>query len=485
MKKTVFLYLFILPTISWGQTSVQAVVNTFKDYWAFKNAGISITVKNISDDYLVASYNSDLALCPASTVKLFSTASAFEILGAEYKPKTQLYTNGKIIPNGVLSGDLYLRALGDPTLGSKYFYSDGRENQYLDDWMRDIKTLGIKEIQGKVIVDGSAFGYQGCPEGWTWGDMGNYYGAGPSGVVINDNILNYYFQTAGVGEKTTFLRTEPEIKELKLMNLITGEKISGDESIILGAPFAYDYSAIGSLPYGRKEFKVKGSLPDPERLLAQKLYDALVKEQIKVSAGFDFNRNRMLSQIENPPYKNMTLLKQWEGNTVEQIAFHTNMKSVNLFAEQLVCLIGYEKEGIGSTEKGMEVIQKYWKDKLDVEHLHLKDGSGLSRTNALSSHQFCKLLKYMSKTEKFSIFKSTLPTAGQTGTLSSVSTGQVASGRVFAKSGTMNRIKSYAGYVKSKSGKDLCFAIIINNYDCSNAATVEKIEEIFNAMAIY
>ncbi len=485
MKKITFIYLFLLPAFVFGQTSVQAVVNSFAEYWGFKNAGISITIKNLEGDLPVASYNSNLALSPASTVKLFSTASAFEMLGQDYRPKTELYTDGKVDANGILVGDLYLRALGDPTLGSKYFTAEGRENQYLDDWLRDIKALGITQIQGKIIVDGSAFGYQGAPEGWTWGDMGNYYGAGPSAVVINDNILTYYFQTAGVGAKASFLRTEPEIQDLRLMTSIIGEKISNDRSLILGAPFSYDYAAIGSLPYNRKEFKVKGSLPDPERLLAEKLYNTITKEGIKVQNGFDYNRNRLLIEVENPSYKEMTLLKTWEGKTVEEIAFHTNMKSVNLFAEQFVCLIGYEKEGLGSTEKGIEVIEKYWKNKLELEHLHIRDGSGLSRSNGISSDQFCKLLSYMSKRENYGKFQATLPISGSTGTLSNVSVGQVASGRIYAKSGTMTRVKSYAGYVKSKSGKELCFSIIVNNYDCSNSATVDKIEEIFNAMAIY
>lgn len=484
--KNIFLFLlFVTPTLLLGQSSVQSVVNDFSKYWAFENAGISISVKNTADNKLIASHNTNLALSPASTVKLFSTASAFEILGQEYRPKTELYTDGKVSTDGILVGNLIIRALGDPTLGSKYFAATGKQNEYLEKWILDIKALGINEIQGKVIVDGSAFGYQGCPDGWNWSDMGNYYGAGPSAVIVNDNILNYYFKTAGVGTKAVLLRTDPKIQDLRLYNDITGQKVSGDNSLIYGAPYSQDLYASGQLPYGRRNFKVKGSVPDPEKLLAQKLNDAIVENGIKVSEGHDFNRNRVLLGVAPMNYKDITLLKTWEGKTVKEIAFHTNMKSVNIFAEQFVCMIGYEKKGLGSTKKGIDYMVKFWKDKLNLKYLHLKDGSGLSRSNAISSSQFCDLLNYMTKSERFSEFKATLPVAGQTGTLRNVCKGQVADGRINAKSGTMTRVKSYSGYVKTKSNKLLSFSIIVNNYNCSNSAVVKQMEKVFNAMATY
>ena len=485
MKKIFFLLLFVTPIVMFGQTSVQTAVTSFANYWAFKNAGVTVTVRDLADGSIIASHNSDLALPPASIAKLFSTASAFEILGEKYTPKTELYTDGKINASGALEGNLYLRALGDPTLGSKYFNDDGAEDQYLKGWVQDMKLAGIKEITGKVIVDGSAFGYQGCPEGWTWGDMGNYYGAGPSAVIINDNILQYYFKTSNIGKPSTLVRTVPEIDGLRLLNNIKGQNVSGDNSLIYGAPYSLDLYASGSLPYNRSSFMVKGTVPDPERLLSKKLYDAIMANGIKVSDGYEYGRNLQMTNTDLKPYSSMTLIKSWEGKTIEEIAFHTNMRSVNIFAEQLVCLIGYEKKGEGSTSNGLDFITDYWKEKLDLKHLYLHDGSGLSRTNAISSNQFTLLLKYMAGSEKYDVFKSTLPTAGQSGTLRKVCKGQAADGRVFAKSGTMNRIKSYAGYVKSKSGKELCFSMTVNNYDCSNSVTVDQMEKLFNAMANY
>jgi len=484
MSKGILIFFVLATQLLFSQNNIQNTIKSFVNFDNFKNAGISICVKDLSNGETVAQHHNLSALTPASTVKLFSTASAFEILGCDYRPSTYFYTDSKMTANGVISGNLYIKGGGDPTLGSKYFNKEGSENSFLSEWVNELLRLGVLVIEGKIIVDGSSFGYNGCPDGWSWGDIGNYYGAGPSGIVIRDNMLKYYFKTSEIGSNTILLRTEPEIAELHFLNNIKAAKQSGDESYIFGSPFSYERFGTGTLPYNRTEFIVKGSLPDPEYQLAKEFYEALIQQKIVVD-GFDFARQYKLRKIELPNYNKLVLLKKWEGHTIEEIIHHTNMKSVNLFAEQMLCLIAYEKTGLGTTEIGLSEINKYWSGKFDITGLNLKDGSGLSRSNAVSSQHFCDLLYKMSKSDKYNVFRATLPTAGQSGTLISVCNGQDGEGRVFAKSGTMSKVKSYAGYVKSKSGKDLAFAIIINNYNCSNSITVEKIEAIMNAMAIY
>jgi D-alanyl-D-alanine carboxypeptidase/D-alanyl-D-alanine-endopeptidase (penicillin-binding protein 4) len=91
----------------------------------------------------------------------------------------------------------------------------------------------------------------------------------------------------------------------------------------------------------------------------------------------------------------------------------------------------------------------------------------------------------MTKSMHYKTFYGTLPVAGVSGTLSTVCKNQAGEGRVHAKSGTMNRIKSYAGYVETKSGKTIAFALIINNFNCSSEVTVERMERVFNVIANY
>ena len=91
----------------------------------------------------------------------------------------------------------------------------------------------------------------------------------------------------------------------------------------------------------------------------------------------------------------------------------------------------------------------------------------------------------MSKSKEFENFKSTLPIAGKTGTIKSLCRGGIGEGRIFAKSGTINKVKAYAGYVKTVSGKDLVFSFTVNNYACSTSVLVSKMEQVLNAIAAY
>jgi D-alanyl-D-alanine carboxypeptidase/D-alanyl-D-alanine-endopeptidase (penicillin-binding protein 4) len=117
--------------------------------------------------------------------------------------------------------------------------------------------------------------------------------------------------------------------------------------------------------------------------------------------------------------------------------------------------------------------------------MKINDGSGLSRLNAISATNFCDLLEFMYKSPNFLDFKSTLPVAGVSGTLRNICKGQVGQGRVIAKSGTLNKVKAYAGYVETISGKKVAFSFCVNNYSCSTSQLINKMAVVLNALAEY
>lgn len=470
--------------VIYGQNTVQQAINSFASEPCFLHAGISFSAVDCATGELIATLNPTLSLAPASTTKLFATATAIEILGASYSPKTRLYIDGIIHADSVLSGNLWIRGGGDPTLGSRYYNGDGLEDQFLQKWADTLLKMGIKKITGSVISDASEFGYQGAPDGWSWSDMGNYYGAGASGLPIYDNMLRYNFKTSTtVGSKTVLTSTFPEIPELNFTNYITaGGK--GDNSYIFGAPYSLDRFGTGTLEKGVNRFVVKGSLPDPELTFAAEFVRVLGTKGIQVLSGYA-NTRKQPSQSPTIRYATKQLIYTHNGKTVGSIAWWTNMKSVNLFAESLLCLVGYGTNGVGTTDNSLNKLDAFWRDKINTKGLYINDGSGLSRTNAISSDHFCQLLQYMTKAKEFQTFYNTLPIAGVSGTLSSVCKNQPGENRVHAKSGTMNRIKSYAGYVESTTGRRIAFAIIVSNFSCSNDVTLSKIEKIMNTLSTY
>jgi serine-type D-Ala-D-Ala carboxypeptidase/endopeptidase (penicillin-binding protein 4) len=478
----VVLFLFLISGKSLAQpdSTLQKLVNDFTADPVFAHASVGFLAIDCSDGRVLASVNPAVSLPPASTVKLFTTATALETIGKDYTPKTRFYIDGTL-KDSIVQGDLWVRGGGDPSLGSRYYNDDGREPAFLEMITDTLKKLGIRQINGAIIADASEFGYQGTPDGWTWNDMGNYYGAGPSGLVLYDNMLRYYFKTGySAGTKTTYLGTFPEIPGFQFHNYISSSGGS-DNSYIYGAPYSLDRFGTGTLGIRNPRFMVKGSLPDPELQFAQELLRVMKYSGITVRDSVR-NARHMPWEAASVRYPNKKLVYEHKGRSIYSITWWTNMKSVNLFAEQLLCLTGYAYNGNGSTDNGADRLISYWTGKIPVYGMFLKDGSGLSRSNAISPRHFCDLLKYMTGSKNFDSYYSTLPVAGVSGTLSSVCKNQPGEGRVHAKSGTMNRIKSYSGYVDALSGKRIAFSFIVNNYNCPADAVVDRMEKVFNGM---
>jgi len=294
-------------------------------------------------------------------------------------------------------------------------------------------------------------------------------------------LVNYHFKTSSPGKTSELIRTVPIVENLIFQNYILSSTAGGDNSNIYGGPFSNLRFGTGSIPANQPNFVVKGSLPDPENQLAFELHNYLTSNGINISKPHACARETGVFSSK----KNLILILDYKGKSILEIATITNHKSINLFAEGLLCMVGYHLTGNGSTNSSISSIENYWSKKMNMAGLNIKDGSGLSRTNGVSAAHFCEFLKIMFGSENYKTFFNTLPIAGVSGTLSNICKNQTAQGKMHAKSGTMSRIKSYAGYIESSSGKTIAFAVIVNNYECTNSATIDQMENIFNALAVY
>jgi len=475
---------FLFNLSAHSQNKVQESISNLVSNPSNKNAKISFKAIDLATGKEVASYNSSLAIPSASTTKLFSTATAFELLGSNFTTSTRIYCKGKIGKDSVLYGDIYIRGGGDVSLGSRFFCEKGKELAFLNRWTDSLKAKGIKKIQGSVICDGSEFGYAGTPKSWNWDDIGNYYGAAAQGVNFYDNTIKIYFKTKSVGQKSQVLEIFPKISNFSFKNDVIAGKVSDDNVIVFGANYSLNRYAQGSLPINQERFEVKGSMPDPEFQLAEEWVKVLQLRGLIVRDGA--KGLRLDEKQEKINYGAETkFLFQEKSKSVKEIAYWANFKSVNLFAEGLLNYIGLLQKNDGSTNTSIHALEKFWLGKINIEGLILKDGCGLSKENAISATHFCDLLKYLYSSKNYSDFKSTLPIAGVSGTIKNLCKGQAGEGRIFAKSGTISKVKSYAGYVVSKTGKNIAFAITVNNYSGSNSQVITEIEKVLNELANY
>ena len=485
MLKYILFFFIILHSLSiqlHGQVNLQKSVDYFISDPVNKNASISIQIIDLDSDTILAFYNENTSLICASTAKLFTTYSALKVLGKDYRAKTRFYADGVIDSLGILQGDLWIRGGGDVSLGSKYFNEKGWEFDFMNHWLDSLTFHGINGVNGRLIVDGSEFGYDGVPDGWDWSDMGNYYGVGAAGINYFDNTLKYYFKTGKPGAKVKLIGTVPEITELFFQHDIKADNISRDRAYIYGSPFSNVRFGRGKLPAYKDRFCVKGSLPDPENQLALDFSSYLLDTGFVISGEAFANRN-LLRQL--PSYDSFDYIFSYDGNEIIDIINKTNLYSVNLFAESLLNLVGYKLYGSGTTQSGILGMYKLLRENVHLSGFNLTDGSGLSRRNSVSASHFCQLLKGIYRSKDYQDFKSTLPIAGVNGTLKYVCSRQKGAKRIFAKSGTLSRVKAYSGYVETQSGKNLAFAVVANNFNCSRSQIVKKMELVFNAMASY
>lgn len=456
---------------------MDSLVNSFVKARALSGAKISLLAIDLSNSDTLCAYNPKMTTATASTTKLFSTSMALEVLGPNYRFETGFYTDGQI-ERGVLNGDLWIKGGGDVSLGSKYFNSDGKEFDAIDAWIDSLHKMGISKIHGNVYLDASSFGYDGTPFGWSAWDAGNYFGAFPAGLNFYDNVVKYYFETGKPGSKARLITTSPYQSKLQLTTKIISANIKGDQSNLQGKAYDEHRIATGKLPAYKSSYLVKGSVADPEFNFAEVFKARLILDSFQVKGSVQACRG-----LSVPDYDCLFRLFSYHGRSVQEIAGWTNRKSVNLFAEGLLNGVGYHLTGSGTNAQGLKIYKQFFGTRIDTAALRLFDGSGLSRNNRISASHFCDLLEYMTTSPMANEFFETLPIAGRNGTISDLCKGSAGEGRVFAKSGTMTGIKSYAGYIKTVNGKTIVFALIVNGFSCSQATVKQHMEVLLNALA--
>jgi D-alanyl-D-alanine carboxypeptidase/D-alanyl-D-alanine-endopeptidase (penicillin-binding protein 4) len=267
---------------------------------------------------------------------------------------------------------------------------------------------------------------------------------------------------------------------LQLINKITSASVKGDHSNLQGRAYDEHRIATGKLPAYQSSYMVRGSVANPEFNFAEVLKSRFLLDSFTVSGGVLPVRGMPI-----PDYDCFYRLFATYGRSVEEIAKWTNRKSVNLFAEGLLNGVAFKLTGDGSNSKARKIYNEFFASRIDTLGLRLYDGSGLSRNNRITAAHFCDLLNYMTQSPMADEFFNSLPVAGKSGTISELCKGAAGDGRIYAKSGTMTGIKSYAGYINTLSGKKLAFAFVVSGYSCSQSTVKQQMEILLNQLTQY
>ena len=362
-------------------TPQEYIDNVIKKDPNYKNAVVAIKAVD-EHGKTIAHWNSNLPLLTASTLKTVTTGLGLIYLGEDYRFTTKVAYSGTI-KDGTLNGNVYIIGGGDPTLGSSDPVA-GPIDSIFGIWTKALKDLGIRKIEGNVVVDDSFLEREVIPDSWTWGNIGYDFGSAPSGLPFNEDVQKVKIVPGKeIGENVQIIVSYPQVPGFEYINnLSTAAAKSGDRSEYYTSSLAKVGMFTGSVPCDRDTVRSTISNKFGYLSCGWEFREFLVRNGINV--GYDIliadkeDNSKELKEVTTTYSKEL-----WEIVTV------TNRISNNFYAETIFKTIGKVATGEGSYRTASETALKLL-DSLGVKTIGYTqdDGSGLSRQNYLSPDFF-------------------------------------------------------------------------------------------------
>jgi D-alanyl-D-alanine carboxypeptidase/D-alanyl-D-alanine-endopeptidase (penicillin-binding protein 4) len=429
----------------------------------FSNAIWGVLVKSLKTGEVIYKRNADKSFIPASNMKLFTSAAALLLLGPEYVYETNFYVNGDL-EKGVLKGDLIIQGSGDPTISNRFY--EGNHTKIFEDWADTLKARGIWIVKGNIYGDDSFFDNVGLGNGWTW-DYESSWFAAPSGALsFNDNSVEIKIEPSEINfpSKVSLL---PYTKYISVISKVTTVDENTESSVsVVRQRGTNQIRVTGTINKDSKPIIEHVSISDPTMFFLTVLREVFERKGIVIQGrigNLNSAENNIIPDDITPLYTHRSV-------QLKRIIKELNKNSNNFYAEQLLKTIGLEINNYGTVENGVEACKEIFNSMgINPDNMVMADGSGLSRLDLVTPRQIVNLLSYMYKSDEFSKFYESLPIGGIDGTLINRMKKTAAENNVRAKAGYNNNVSSLSGYLKTLSGEQLVFSIIVNNYLTSSA----------------
>lgn len=419
----------------------------------------------------ILSHNGDKALTPASNMKLLTTIAALEQLGPDFEFVTRVMSKGAV-KDGTLSGSLCIMGGGDPNISGRFYEDD--PTALFKQWAAKLKAAGITKVTGDLEYDSTLFGGDAYCEGWPQDDQYiKWYCAEVSALAFNDNCVGIRVLPTKPGQAAK-IEITPETSYVKVIN--ETKTAAGRKGAEIGIV----------RPRGENTITVKGTVyeqatwgyftdvtvTNPAAYAATVFRETLQREGVTVTGNI----------------KPVTMTNDNVGEYTMQIEHRApllqalnpiNTNSQNLHAEMLFRQLGVRYAGKGTFKTSCAAMEAFLTEKnLLTEGVHVTDGSGLARGNDVSANLIVKLLQLAAKGKYYDAFRDSLAVGGETGTLEKRLTDANVRGKVHAKTGYINGVRSLSGYLITDKRK-LAFSMLMN--DC--VYTKQMQDEILEVLA--
>ena len=433
----------------------------------FSRSRWGILIQPLSSTATLYSRDAQKYFIPASNVKLLTTAAALQKLGADFRIKTSVYSDE--------NGSLYVAGRGDPSITEAQLKSLAQQ----------LKRRGVDQVN-ELIGDDSYF--QGSPvnPNWEWEDAQAGYGAPINSLIFNQNAIELLLSPQALGQPLKVTFGEPKLaNQWQIQN--NSVTVAQNESEFIEVGREFDRPAIrvsGQLKVGAEPEPAYVAVVNPANNFLQHFQQVLAAEGIPVKqalvASVSRNFNQELATIESPP--------------LAELVRETNRESNNLYAEVLLRLLGKvtDKMPLPQTLTGKMPVPQEDTGEIGLKELKtaltqlgvnpnsyiLADGSGLSRHNLISPEALVQTLRFMANSPAASIYRQSLPIAGESGTLKNRLNSTPNRVILQAKTGTLSGVSALSGYIEVPDYEPLVFSIIVNQSGLSAASMRSATDEI-------
>jgi serine-type D-Ala-D-Ala carboxypeptidase/endopeptidase (penicillin-binding protein 4) len=433
----------------------------------FSRSRWGILIQPLSSNTTLYSRDSNKYFIPASNVKLLTTAAALQKLGAIFRIRTSVYS--------AENGNLYIAGRGDPSITATQLTSLAQQ----------LKQRGISRVH-ELIGDDSYFLGNAINPNWEWEDAQAGYGAPINSLMFNQNAIELILSPQAIGQPLKVTFAEPKLAnkwQVENNSVTVGQNES--EFVEVGRDFGLPILRVrGQLKAGAESESAYVAVINPANNFLQHFQQALAAEGIPVKqasvASSSRNLTQELAQIESPP--------------LSELVKETNRESNNVYAEVLLRLLGKStgKMPVPQQETGKTPVPQEDTSEVGLKELKialtqlgvnpnsyiLADGSGLSRHNLISPEALVQTLRLMANSHAASIYRASLPVAGESGTLKNRFKNTPNRVILQAKTGTLSGVSALSGYVEVPNYEPLVFSIIVNQSNLSAAKMRSATDEI-------
>lgn len=433
---TVIFALFLTTNSSYARFN--KIETAIKKSPFYKTSTVAISIRDAKTGKLLYERNSKTLIHSASTLKAFTTPVVLETFGEDYNLSTEFYKKDQ---------NLFIKLSADPFLTV----------EEIEPAIEKLKNQTINAVyfNSESLIQNKNYG-----TGWLEDNNVNVFYPRFSAFNINRNLITINISKDGIIKKNIDYpiciknKLKPSTEKHEITVYKTHEK--GIETLVFEG-------------FVNKDETFKIPVDSPDVLFKAYLENLFKKYNVKFSGEYcevaSFDSLEKIYSINRP---------------LKEVVKTTNKISDNLAAETLFLLAGGESEGYPATNtKSMKTLKNFYdKIKVNTENLEIADGCGSSHNNLITADfQTDALTKLQNNWSKFSLYKETLPIAGESGTTLQNRLKEL-NGKVQTKTGTISGASTICGYIETKTGKKYAFSILIQNYKGSAQKAKELEDEI-------